>query len=140
VGSVDTPDFAYAVALSSDHACVADSHSGFQILPAQCESLAEDSGLEAVVALPELHIAPNPGPGRCETRLQIPASGPVRVSLHDPTGRRLRDLTSESLHPGGSGLSWDGCDAAGHPVPAGVYLGNASTLLGTRQGRITVLR
>lgn len=74
-----------------------------------------------------------PNPFRRETtiRLRIPASAAtagsdgavnVRVDVHDATGRRVSGLV-EALAPGVRLFRWEARDAAGRPLPPGVYFG-----------------
>jgi len=75
-----------------------------------------------VTGLPELALRagvsvwPHPFTDSATLRLEAPRGARVSVEIFDVTGRRLRRL-------GGAGeLLWDGRDAAGRPVPAGLYL------------------
>ena len=45
----------------------------------------------------------------------------------DVGGRRIRDLVADSRKKESTGVVWDGRDAAGRDVPAGVYLALVST-------------
>ncbi len=85
-------------------------------------------------APPRLRSAPNPF--RHRTRLSLAgeagekAAPPVRVSIYDLAGRRLRILP---LAPAGDGVhrgTWDGRDAAGRRVTPGTYLGLADGVPG----------
>ncbi|MBZ0268758.1 FG-GAP-like repeat-containing protein [bacterium] len=64
-----------------------------------------------------------PQPGRGVQSLRLMASRPVRleVTVHDVAGRLVRDLTRDTVEDGGTEIRWDGRDAAGTRVPAGVY-------------------
>lgn len=63
------------------------------------------------------------------------ARGPARVSVHDVGGREVRVLVDGELPAAGNRTSWDGRDAAGRRVSAGVYLVRVATL-----GRVESLR
>lgn len=52
----------------------------------------------------------------------IPRAGELRVVLHDAAGREIRVLDGGVRSAGAYPLAWDGRDAAGRPVPPGVYL------------------
>ncbi len=72
-------------------------------------------------------IRPNPvqvgsrGPGMT-IRYRLPAqSGRVTLDLYDVTGRRLQRLVDSAQEGGSHALLWNGRDAAGAPVPSGVY-------------------
>jgi subtilisin family serine protease len=62
--------------------------------------------------------------GPIRLRLSMgPAPGPARVDLYDIRGRRLLKLFEEELAAGARRtVSWDGADAMGGKVAAGVYL------------------
>jgi poly-gamma-glutamate synthesis protein (capsule biosynthesis protein) len=68
---------------------------------------------------------PNPFNPRTTLELDVPGRGaqPVEVAIFDVLGRRVATLFEGEL-PGGqrSGLSWDGRDAGGRPLPSGIYL------------------
>jgi glucose/arabinose dehydrogenase len=67
---------------------------------------------------------PRPQPSRGEVRLgfHLAAAGPVRLSLHDVRGRLVRVLIrSDGLPAGDHVATWDGRDARGARVGAGVY-------------------
>ena len=60
-----------------------------------------------------VQVTPNPFREKCEIRLP---SG-VTVGIYDGLGRRIRELRAG----GAPGFVWDGRDARGMKVPAGVY-------------------
>jgi hypothetical protein len=45
----------------------------------------------------------------------------VRLSVHDLTGRMVRDLGVRSLPPGANSWDWDGRDETGKQLPGGIY-------------------
>src|SRR5262249_11490237 len=70
-----------------------------------------------------LAASPNPFAGTTRLDLALAAPGPVRLEVLDLGGRRVRSLESGHVLPAGPHeWTWDGRDAAGRPVPAGVYL------------------
>ncbi|MDP6530152.1 MAG: FlgD immunoglobulin-like domain containing protein [Gemmatimonadota bacterium] len=88
--------------------------------------------MDAMTGVPELPgavrpmllpAAPNPfRPGTTLTFL-LERAAPVRLDILDPAGRRVRVLVeSPSTGPGSHRVVWDGRDAHGRTVPAGVYL------------------
>jgi hypothetical protein len=82
-------------------------------------SVAETERAPAGLAL---HGAfPNPFAPRTEIRLTASRLARVRLDLYDVAGRRVMKLWDGPLPAGRHSISWDGTDAAGHPVPAGVY-------------------
>ena len=71
---------------------------------------------------------PNPFNPRTTIELAVGgASAPVKVELFDLAGRRVRTLFEGALEGGRRhGLSWDGLDDRGRPLPSGVYFCRAS--------------
>jgi len=71
---------------------------------------------------------PNPFNPRTTIELSIGgASSPAKVELYDLAGRRVRTLFAGELAGGlRHGLSWDGLDGRGRPLPSGVYLCRAT--------------
>ncbi|MDZ7372892.1 MAG: hypothetical protein ONB23_02885 [candidate division KSB1 bacterium] len=78
-----------------------------------------------------LEVFPNPFRGSATLVLGIPRAGEVKVRAVDITGRCVRTWL---VSPPASGdkvfLSWDGCDDAGRPLPAGVYVLRAASPAG----------
>ena len=63
----------------------------------------------------------------------------MRLSIHDLAGRRI--LERETFVPAGpQALRWDGLDAAGRPVAAGVYVYRLRTAGGEGIGRMTLVK
>jgi len=69
-----------------------------------------------------LAAAPNPARGQVELGFDLPSAGRVRISVYDLSGRRIATLADEWRAAGRHALSWNGRDASGRPVQAGVYL------------------
>jgi len=67
--------------------------------------------------------SPRPNPSAAATSLSwvMPASGRVRLTIHDVRGARVRTLVDDERGPGEHVVVWDGRDAGGRPVAAGVY-------------------
>ena len=81
------------------------------------------AGVAAPPAAPRLTAAwPNPFNPRVRLAIDLPAAAAVRVSVHDLRGRRVAVLHDGPLPDGPHMVSWDGRDAGGAPVAAGVYL------------------
>ncbi len=66
----------------------------------------------------------SPNPFGLRTRLTFTLERPssVTVDVMDTGGRRVRRLLDASLAVGDQGVTWDGTDAEGRSMPAGVYL------------------
>ncbi len=65
---------------------------------------------------------PNPFGVTTEIAFSTGAEGPVDVRVFDLAGRQLAVLASGRRAAGPVALRWDGRDAGGRPVAAGVYL------------------
>ncbi len=80
-------------------------------------------GVPAAVAGPGLSVRVLPNPARGSVRFEIVAGreatfGPVRIIIHDVSGRRVRVLEA-----GGVGsVTWDRRDERGHRVRPGFYI------------------
>lgn len=79
---------------------------------------------------------PNPSRGAVRLALDLPAAGAVEAGVFDLAGRRVASLAAGALAAGRHDLSWDGRDAAGRAVPAGVYFARVTSRLGTRSRAI----
>jgi murein DD-endopeptidase MepM/ murein hydrolase activator NlpD len=86
------------------------------------------------------HCRPNPSRGGTAITFTVPARSRVRVSIHDPAGRLVRRVADESYDPGRHALEWDGRDSRGSEAAAGVYLVRLETPVGTREGKLIVIR
>jgi hypothetical protein len=65
---------------------------------------------------------PNPTAGGARWSLSADRPGTARLALFAPDGRLVRDLGERALAAGQTeALSWDGLDADGRKLPAGVY-------------------
>ena len=97
----------------------ADASGSRRLIPVATEALP------ARVALhnPE----PNPAAGRVSLRFDLPAPAPVRLEIFDLLGRKVRSLENGWRPAGTTATSWDGRDASGRVLSAGVYVARLST-------------
>jgi flagellar hook assembly protein FlgD len=72
-------------------------------------------------------------------RFQTSASGPGRVDIYNVAGRRIRTLIRGFLRAGDHELQWDGRNAAGRMVPAGIYLARVGSIDGSRTARVVMI-
>jgi hypothetical protein len=68
-----------------------------------------------------LPAAPNPFHDATAIRFELGAARRAALSVYDARGRRVHVITQGWLARGGHDARWDGKDAAGHTVAAGVY-------------------
>lgn len=66
-------------------------------------------------------IAPNPGPARTRVSYSLAVAGPVSLTVHDLSGRKVRTLVREPQQPGRHVVAWPGDDDAGRSLADGVY-------------------
>lgn len=64
---------------------------------------------------------PNPAQGVTRIAFELPQAARVALTIHDASGRTVRELARGPRTAGRSELSWDLRDDAGRPVPSGVY-------------------
>lgn len=81
------------------------------------------SAVEAVATAPlSLRAWPNPFNPSTEIVFSLVREEAVQLAVYDARGRRLATLAEGRLAAGEHRLVWDGRDAAGHSLAAGVYL------------------
>lgn len=84
-------------------------------------------------------VCPNPSGGAVEFRVTGSAAGALHAELFDVDGRRVRALPSTAHFPGSHVVRWNGCDARGAPVSAGIYLLRVRSATGAISRRIVRL-
>jgi choice-of-anchor B domain-containing protein len=82
---------------------------------------------------------PNPSFANVRLELELPVEGEAHIEVLDLSGRRVRTLWNGPAAAGRLPLDWDGTDAGGRRVPAGVYYARARTTAGTTQTRFVRL-
>jgi hypothetical protein len=88
-----------------------------------------------------LRAVPNPFARSTSIEFEGRASGPVRASIWNLEGRRVRSLDLGLLDPGRHRFGWDGRDDSGEPLAAGVYwVRIESRALPATTGKVTLLR
>ena len=76
---------------------------------------------EPLAARVRLRAFPNPFHGSTAIRFRNETAGPARLMVHDVSGRLLREWRYAALPSGPQEQAWDGTDAAGRRLGAGVY-------------------
>ena len=97
--------------------------------------------VESVVTATDLQpVIPNPSRVQASLRYSLATRGAVDLSIYSVDGRRVKTLTHGLQEVGRYHITWDGSDASGAVVKAGVYFVRlqAPTLLKTRM--ITLLK
>ena len=65
--------------------------------------------------------SPNPSLDRVELRYELPQAAQVKLRIYDVSGRAVATIIDAERPAGSHGASWDGRDAVGTRVGAGVY-------------------
>jgi|SRR5215831_10518722 len=68
-----------------------------------------------------LRGGPNPFSSRAEIAFELAARQNASLEIYDLRGARVRTLIDGPMDPGRYHVPWDGRDAAGASVPAGIY-------------------
>ena len=73
-------------------------------------------------------------------RLALPSVTHVDLAIYDVQGRRVRALLNGAVPAGTSRVTWDGRDAAGHPVRSGMYFARLLCPHAQRVARVPLIR
>ncbi len=87
-----------------------------------------------------LAVEPNPFRDATTVRYALGAAGAYRLTVHDVAGRRVREIEAGAAPAGPREAAWDGRDARGRALAAGVYFVRLETAGAERTRRVTVLR
>jgi endonuclease/exonuclease/phosphatase family metal-dependent hydrolase len=85
---------------------------------------------------------PNPPAAHgTEVRFDLARAAAVHIAVFDVAGRRVTELAAAAYAAGVHSVRWDGRDATGRPLGAGVYFVRMSTNIGATQTvRVTMIR
>ncbi|MCX6844719.1 MAG: T9SS type A sorting domain-containing protein, partial [candidate division WOR-3 bacterium] len=83
---------------------------------------------------------PNPFAKSTSVNYELGHAGPVALTVHDVSGRLVRRLESGPRPVGRHVVRWNGTDARGRVVPAGVYFVRLSADGQVSTGRLTLVR
>jgi hypothetical protein len=85
--------------------------------------------------------SPNPfARGGTSVNYELARYGPVELTVHDVSGRLVRQLEGGPRQRGIHATRWDGTDRYGRVVPAGVYFVRFSAGGTVSTGRLTLVR
>jgi hypothetical protein len=85
-------------------------------------------------------IGPNPLRTRATIAYTLPALARVRLEVFDVSGRRVRLLADAERPAGTHAVEWDGRDARGRRVAAGIYVCRLSAGASRAESKIVVVR
>jgi hypothetical protein len=83
---------------------------------------------------------PNPFNTQTTLTYTLSTNGPVRLSIYDVLGRRVRTLIDAEQHAGRHAILWNGLDDAGRRVAEGLYLSRLETSTQTRTRQVLYLK
>jgi hypothetical protein len=84
--------------------------------------------------------SPNPFRHATTLRYDLPTDGPVAIAVFDVKGRRVAQLLDGFVAAGRHAVRWDGRNARGAPVSAGVYFARVTAGSNERSVKMVVLR
>jgi hypothetical protein len=87
-----------------------------------------------------LRVAPNPAQGGTAFVVETVRPGPQRIRVVDIRGRLVWRLEDSPATAGARRVSWDGRDAAGRPLPAGVYVVTVESGGRSTSSRVSLVR
>lgn len=73
-------------------------------------------------------VAPNPARIAPRIDFVVPRESEIRLTIHDVTGRKVREVVAGTVTAGEHSAYWDRLDRAGRRVPAGVYFARLEAL------------
>ncbi len=130
-------------ALDADSPCTAaNSPCGVRIGARNvgCGNTGTDESEVVPAATRLLPAAPSPFRTRTTVSFDLAHAGFVRLRIYDVSGRLLRTLAEGWFSAARHRIAWDGCDASGRPVPAGVCFARLEADGRSLSDRILVLK
>lgn len=87
-----------------------------------------------------LRVVSQPARGSARIELRLQQSLSVRLTIFDASGREVRQLVNGAVPSGDHVFSWDGTDASGRTMGAGVYFVRAHSNQAVRSEKLILLR
>lgn len=136
-GLLPTPADAERVAVANGHLFIVE---GLLAYPLHCPTTTAVEPASSSPVAPGIRIVPNPMSGTASFVLPVGIGAATGLAIHDVHGRLVRRWSRGSWGAAPA-ITWDGRDAGGRQVPAGVYwvrLGDDSR--SPKTAKITVVR
>ncbi len=123
----------------------ADTREGWYVDDVRVQSWSEASAsgepAHPLALRPVLYAnRPNPFTPSTSIAFELPRRGHVRLTVMDLEGRVVRTLVDGTLPAGPHAVVWNGVDAAGQILPAGIYFYCLDSGEGRLAGRMTLVR
>jgi subtilisin family serine protease len=139
----------YALRSTADQAFEPDTLRGWGLVDALAAIQLNITSAPDVKVRPVSYCRPNPF--RSNTTLFFRVGGgpfegatgpdlPVKIAVHDVSGRLLRTLFTGSLPQGPNTIVWDGSDSSGHRLPTGMYVLRVSYPGGGEGTKVLLIR
>lgn len=104
------------------------------------DSTDVDDGLPAAPSDGLYGAFPNPIRSDTRVRFALSEAGPVSLTVHDVTGRKVRTLIEANLPAGIRDVRWEGQLRSGAQAPSGIYFLRLKTTKAVHTTRATVTR
>jgi len=131
----------YALIRTADNFATPDDRRGFgriRVLNAINLSFVGVEDGEAPAFGVRLAVNPNPFATSGAIEIEMPSAGPLAVALYSADGRQVRALSDGTVPAGLLRLRWDGRDALGRSLPAGIYFLRAAGPSWTRVAKVAL--
>ncbi len=131
-----------SVAFAPDGEAFAYARGDGTVLAASYEAAPASIGEPGAVSARASLLTPVPNPLREASgiRFSLSETGPVGLTVHDATGRRVALLVEESFGTGNHQVFWNGKDGEGRDVAGGVYFVRLAAQGTKMVQRIVVIR
>ncbi len=130
--------------LAWDHFAIFPYSAGDQVLVDGLHFVVDASGVESVDVgggRPSLSLGgPNPFALGTSIRFDLPVGGRALVAIYAIDGRHVATLADGVLSAGAHEVQWDGTDARGEAVAAGVYVCRLRTGAWCESRRLVLIR
>jgi hypothetical protein len=122
------------------HAVPGNSQTEAKFRTPQVTSEAPDPDWTANDGPRFLRLGPNPFRTVLDLSFMLSRPAPVRLTVHDASGRSIATLAT-GVHPAGRWAArWDGAMSSGEPAPSGVYFARLQAGGEVRRARIVRVR
>jgi WD40 repeat protein len=87
-----------------------------------------------------IRISPNPSRRETAVSYSVAQTGPVRLTVHDVSGRLVATLVDTTATVGDHVVVWDGCDTSGIRTASGIYFARLEASGSVESKRIVLVR
>jgi len=87
-----------------------------------------------------LHASPNPFRSTVSLQYRLDKAGPAKLEIYNLKGQKVWTVSDEKKPAGLFSVTWNGLDKSGNQVPNGIYFCRLTTLEGTANQKLVMLR